>query len=68
MGATLNSPSVDARGGGGPPLGDPASILAAALAQRKNKVSASGEFPSFLLRAVCETDCVDDEDEGEDWD
>ena len=67
MGATLNSPGVDARGGGGPPAGDPASILAAALAQRKNKVSASGEFPSFFLR-VCETDFVDDEDEGEDWD
>ena len=29
--------------------------------------SASGEFPYFLLR-LCETDCVDDEDEGEDWD
>lgn len=52
MGATLNSPGVDARGGGGPPPGDPASILAAALAQRKNKVSASGEFPSFLIEGV----------------
>ena len=48
MGATLNSPGVDTKGGGGPPAGDPASILAAALAQRKTKVSASGEYPLFF--------------------
>ena len=60
MGASLNSPNVDVKSG--PPAGDPASILAAALAQRKNKVSQSGDSP------LCLGADLDDEDEGEDWD
>lgn len=43
--------------------GDPASILAAALAQRKNKVAQSGNSP-FRRKWLT----IDDEDEGDDWD
>lgn len=58
VGATLSSPATpDAKG----VPNDPASILAAALAQRKNKVSQSGNL------AVRRWLTVDDEDEGEDW-
>ena len=50
VGASLNSPSVDGRSGAN--AGDPASILAAALAQRKGKVGAhSGNILIFIFIA-----------------
>lgn len=55
------APNPTSSGGGG--LGD---ALAAALAQRNKKVSASGEC-SRILRGKLLTDS-DDEDDGDDWD
>lgn len=45
VGPTLASPASDARGA---PPGDPGSILAAALAQRKGKVSAQSGIVTLM--------------------